>query len=168
MTSLGTRSVRLLALGCALVLPGVLAPACSGNPAAGLCRDVCACEGCSESEEEACLEAADEAQADAEKEGCTEELDAYATCLEDAFKCDDDNAVFTESCDAESEDLVDCGVSPPATGNVCDRAAEACGVEPGEGGDVECTGVVVCQAQCIVDFDCDLMSTGLTNCISGC
>ena len=105
MTSLGARPVRLFIFGGALVFPALVVPACSGNPLAGLCRDVCDCAGCSDSEEERCVEAADESQADAEKEGCTEELDAYATCLKDAFKCDDRDAVFTESCETESEDL---------------------------------------------------------------
>jgi hypothetical protein len=168
MASLTLRRARSIALGCAIALPALLAPACSGNPAAGLCRDVCNCEGCSNSEEEDCIEAADEAQADAEDEGCTEEFDAYVECREDGFKCDGDSATFTESCERESADLADCGVSPPTAGNVCDQAAQACGADEGGGGQVECTGVVVCQAQCIVDFDCDLNSTELTNCISGC
>ena len=151
-----------------MVLPALLAPACSGNPAAGLCRDVCDCEGCSNSEEEACIEAADEALSDAEREGCTEELDAYVDCLEDAFKCDDDNAVFTEDCSDEVEDLSDCGVSALSTGNVCDQAAEACGVSEGEGEPVDCTGTIACQAQCIVDFDCDLTGEAISNCITNC
>ena len=56
-------------------------------------------------------------------------------------------------------------------GNVCDDAADACGVE-GEGeGEGECTGDAECVAQCIVDTDCDLTSekyqTCATDCVSG-
>jgi hypothetical protein len=145
-----------------------MAPACSGNGTASLCRDVCDCEGCSEREEEECIEAADEATDDAEKEGCGEEFDAYVDCLDESFKCDDDNAVFTTDCANEVEDLSDCGGSPPIVGNLCDRAAEICGaVGEGEG---ECSGAAECASQCIVDQNsCDFTANqSLAGCIQGC
>lgn len=150
-----------------VTLAVLVAPACSSNPARGLCRDVCGCEGCSNSEEETCFEAADEAQQQAESEGCTEELDAYVDCRKDAFKCTDGRAQFTEDCGPEANDLIECGGVPPAS-DACRAAAQICGVQ-GEG-EGECTGASQCAAQCIVTANsCDFANDpDLTDCLTSC
>ena len=154
-----------------MALAPLVAPACSGNPAASLCRDVCSCQGCSNSEEEQCIEAADEAKEDAEREGCTEEFDSYVGCLEDAFKCDDERAVFTENCSSEAEDWSESGAPVTGVGNVCDQAAAICNAQGGGEGELpECTGDVECISQCIVDAaSCDFNDNpALNDCVGDC
>jgi len=162
--------VRLVTLGSALGLAALVSPACSGNPAAGLCHDVCDCQGCSKTEEEDCVDAADKAQQDAADEGCSEELDTYVTCLEDAFKCDDGDAVFTEDCASEAQDLADCGGTVPGVGDPCERAAAICGAEPGQTDQGQCTGQAACAAQCIIDANsCDFSNNqALVDCLTSC
>ena len=161
------RPLRIAITLGAVALGASLAPACSNNPARGLCRDVCSCEECSNSEEEECLATADDAQEQAEAAGCTEELDTYVDCRKDAFKCDDGRAQFTEDCGPEANDLIDCGAAPPAT-NPCDAAAQLCG--GGSQGGVQCSGQARCAAQCIVTLNsCDITNEpGLTECLNDC
>ena len=56
-------------------------------------------------------------------------------------------------------------------GNVCDDAADVCGVgdAEGEGEEAECEGPTECAAQCIVDADsCDFTDPDLAQCVTDC
>jgi hypothetical protein len=58
-------------------------------------------------------------------------------------------------------------------GDVCEDAAEICGVDDAgdaaDEADVECSGAAECQSECIVDADsCDTTDADLLSCITDC
>ncbi len=160
---------RYAMLAWALPVAALSMGACNSNPAAGLCNDYCGCEECSDSEEDTCEKQADEAFEKAKSEGCEEPFEAYADCLSDGFECNDDRARYTETCAAEQDALTECaGAVIAIGGNVCSLAATICGALGGTEG-AQCSGPVVCAAQCIVDANsCDVTDPDLANCITSC
>ena len=153
-----------------LAVPPLSFVACGGG-LDGLCSDVCNCEGCSDKEEQECEDNAAKVTEQAADKGCEDELDALVECMENAFKCDNENAQFTDDCADENEDLAKCGIPGVTLGNLCERAAEICGGGGGDGEQVECSGQVECVARCIVDNNsCDVGApdSPLQSCINNC
>ena len=155
-------------------VPTLTLVACGGG-LAGLCSDVCSCQTCSDQEEAECEENADKAEEIAANSGCEDQLDAFVECQEAAFKCDDENAVFTEDCEKEVAALNKCdekilGQSIIASVDICVRAAEICngGAPPPEPPPPqECTGLTECVSQCIIDFN-SCTSDEVGNCAVNC
>jgi hypothetical protein len=141
-----------------------------GSSASSLCSDVCDCEGCSEAEQEDCVDEIEDAEKRAEDAGCEQQFDELVDCMDDQLECRD-GQVDADGCESETEDLAECSdfeVTGPA-GSVCDRAVALCGGadEPEE---FECSGSAQCVSQCIVAAgSCDIeQNVGLQQCVSDC
>ncbi len=141
-----------------LLLAGGAYTACGGPSPRALCEDACDCIGCSNSELEECVEELEEEQERAGEEGCADEYDAYLDCL-GGFECRGDDIEVPDECEELEDDLDDaCGRSSTVIGGgACQLAADkvaACQGLPSEPGQVECSGVVECVSQCVLDVDC--------------
>jgi hypothetical protein len=79
---------------------------CSGF--SSFCADAMDCEGGNDADTEACEIELDAAEEKAAIENCTEEFDAYFTCVEENSDCEDDNWTSDDKCEDEAEDLGDC------------------------------------------------------------
>lgn len=81
----------------ALLLIGPLASAGCGSQASQLCDLACECEHCNDYEEDLnCVQL--QAQQDiAEAYECSEEWEAWASCVEEKAECDEDEARFSTS-----------------------------------------------------------------------
>jgi hypothetical protein len=144
-----------------------------GTSAAGLCGDVCECTGCSEREEEECVDDVEDQQKAAADEGCEDQYDALLSCYGDQLECRD-SELDVDGCDSEEEELSKCagGGVGGIGGSRCDRAAAICAAEAGVengGSGGECSGATACVADCIVESNsCDTTDEGLIGCISDC
>jgi hypothetical protein len=150
----------------------VAALAGCGSSSAGICSDVCDCMGCSDKEEEDCVDSLDDAEKAAADEGCEDAYDDYVACFSDELECRDE-VVAADGCDAEAEALAECadGSFGGFGVDVCQRAYEICGVDGGGSAEVECSGTTECAARCIVDANsCEATSADspLTMCINDC
>lgn len=85
-----------------LTLSLALAAAGCGTSAASLCADQCECEGCSETEEQECVDGVEDAEKKADDEGCSDQYGEIVSCLADQFECIDGRS-DADGCDAEGE-----------------------------------------------------------------
>lgn len=95
------RGTILLTLGLALGAAGC------GPSATSLCSDQCDCEGCSEEEEADCVDDVEDAQKDAEDQGCGDQFSDYLSCYSDQFECRD-SKVDADGCNSEGKSLNNC------------------------------------------------------------
>jgi hypothetical protein len=152
------------------VIAGAVAVVGCGSSASSLCSELCDCEGCSEAEQEDCVDEIEDSEKRAADAGCEQQFDELVDCLDDQLECRD-GGIDADGCEPEAEDLAECSdfeVTGPA-GSVCDRAVDICGAveEPQE---FECTGAVQCVSQCIVAANsCDIQQdSALAQCLSDC
>src|SRR6187399_1481503 len=91
-----------------VLIIGLLGCKNAGLATASICDQACACEPCTNNDQEACEDAASDARRRARDLGCTSEFNAYLSCAEDHISCRDKNAV-TKECSAEFTALSLCG-----------------------------------------------------------
>lgn len=141
----------------ALAVASVSLPGCrigSGS----FCNQVCDCTGCSEGEEEDCIDDFEDGAKLAEGEGCSDQFDDLVSCSADELECSDGVASF-DGCEVEAEALSDCTDAPISVGGTSCEAAnrrivarfEACGLDVGETNESEqpeCTAQVAEQTAC--------------------
>ena len=84
--------------------------------------------------------------------GCSADLNGLDACL-DGMTCNSGN--IEHNCgplQVQLDQCVDDAVNPPID-TVCDAAADICGGgSEGEGEQVDCSGLVLCVSQCILQF----------------
>lgn len=93
-------------LGFAAVALWGLAPGC-GPSASSLCNKICDCVGCSSKEFDDCVDDIEDAQREADREGCGGEYNALLSCGNDEFRCDGDEYDL-DGCGPETKDYVKC------------------------------------------------------------
>ena len=93
-------------LGVAAVALWGLAPGC-GPSASSLCNKICDCVGCSDSEFDDCVDDAEDAQDEANKENCGGEYNGLLSCANDEFRCDGDSYDL-DGCSNETEEWIEC------------------------------------------------------------
>jgi hypothetical protein len=98
------RTGRLLLLS--YVLAAVMCAACGGY--GSYCDEVMNCMGGNDADLEACEINLDASEEVASIENCSEEFDAWFTCLEEESECRDENWTAEERCDDENEKLQGC------------------------------------------------------------
>ena len=156
----------------ALLLLASSSLGCGGTSASAICSDVCECTGCSEREEEDCVDSIEDVEKAAADEGCEDAWDEYVSCASDELECRD-GVARSDGCDSEAEALAECTDGASFGGgfgvSVCERAIAICGGNPEDNDQVECTGATVCVANCIVDANsCDTTDERVTSCLSDC
>jgi hypothetical protein len=148
-----------------VLLLGVLSPAC--RPSAGsYCNKVCDCRVCEETERLDCVDSVNNARQESEDKQCSEQFNAYFSCINSATTCVS-NKVQATGCEAEADALSKCGGPVVLGGNACDQFASvveskftSCGIEiPPDGGETaECTDELARQSKCFLpcyqDMDC--------------
>jgi len=164
-------------LGLATVV--VLSASGCGTSASSLCRDICDCQGCSEVQEQDCVDDIEDVEKNAEDEGCADQADELLSCYGDQLECREGN-VDADGCDAENDALNNCigGRSSPSPrpgrgvgGSLCDAAADICSAGEGSSGEdeFECSGSAECVSRCVVDADsCDFNDEDLASCVNDC
>ncbi|KYF69211.1 hypothetical protein BE11_10105 [Sorangium cellulosum] len=84
-----------------------LLPGC-GSSISNLCEDRCDCTGdCSPDDEDDCIDNLEDAESEAEAQGCEEQFDAAISCVEDEFACRGGD-VDVDGCRQEVENLGSC------------------------------------------------------------
>lgn len=108
-----------------LALP--VLPGC-GTSAKSLCGDVCDCVGCSENEEEDCVDAIEDQQQEAEAEGCGDQVDALVDCYGSELECRDGDELDVDGCDSEEDAVSECtgGFAGIGVGDPCSRLKSCC------------------------------------------
>jgi hypothetical protein len=121
------RHRTLIALFPALLLALPVLAGC-GSSASSICRDVCECVGCSESEEEDCVDAVEDQQQEAEAEGCGDQVDALIDCYGSELECREGDDLDVDGCDFEEEAVSDCtgGTVGIGVGDPCSRVKSCC------------------------------------------
>ena len=95
------KATILLALSLALAATGC------GTSASSLCADQCECEGCSETEEQECVDDVEDAEKQADDEGCSDQYSEFVSCYADQFECIE-GEVDADGCNAEAEAYSKC------------------------------------------------------------
>lgn len=144
-------------LGVAAVSLWGLAPGC-GPSIGSYCNKLCDCFGCSDSEHDECIDAAEDAKKAADEAGCGSEFNDALGCTNDEFTCDDGEADL-DGCESEGEALLKCtsgsGINPGGL-DPCEKYLqtfearyEECGVDSPAGEIGECTDEIAAQAACL-------------------
>ena len=113
-----------------------------GSSVNSLCNEVCDCVGCSEVEEQDCVDEGEDAQKTAEDEGCSDQLDEVYGCYGDQLECRE-SELDLDGCDSEEEALSECMGNrsvggPVGSVNACGQIKACCVAqsEQVEGADV--------------------------------
>ena len=85
---------------------GIAGVGCGGS-IAGLCEEMCDCEGCSDEELDECIDELEDMEHAAEREGCEDQFDTALSCFSDEAECHGDD-FDADGCEPELEDLDDC------------------------------------------------------------
>lgn len=111
----------------ATLLALALLPGC-GSSAQSVCSDVCECVGCSENEEQDCVDAVEDQQQEAEAEGCGDQVSALVDCYGSELECRDGDVIDVDGCDSEEEAVSDCsgGLGGLGVGDPCTRLKACC------------------------------------------
>lgn len=121
------RSFRWVLAAAAPFVVWMMAPGCVPS-SASYCMKVCACAGCDEADEEACVTALKTSQTNAVTRGCGAQYDAYLSCVDSIASCSGTTSATT--CSAERAALESCaGVvtfGSPCV-NVCIVRSNRCG-----------------------------------------
>lgn len=99
----------------ALVLFGLSVTAMSCSSATSMCNLICDCEHCNDQEKVEACNQFETGQDVASAYDCSDQWEAYATCVEERGTCDEKEARFStrndmgdDKCQNESDDLNDC------------------------------------------------------------
>jgi hypothetical protein len=149
----------LLAGGCVVLVVSVSFTGC-GTSASSLCDAYCDCEGCSDRDLDDCIDDVEDAERDAEREGCEDEFDDYADCIDGELECRNGH-VDADGCENEAEDLSDCMSDTRSGGGVqfgdpCQRVyqkLESCGFQT-QGDQQSCPAGAGPCIDCLVDRSC--------------
>lgn len=79
-----------------------------GYDAEDLCDDGCDCEGCSDFEYDECVDRIEDAEREADYQGCLDQHDDLMACLNDEFRCTGDGRVDIDGCNPEWERYGNC------------------------------------------------------------
>lgn len=94
-------ALRFLALALTIAQFG-----CGSSPSS-ICSEVCDCEGCSDSELDDCVDNLEDAEKQADDEGCSDQYGDFAACFADQLECRDGD-IDADGCNSEAELLEDC------------------------------------------------------------
>src|SRR5690242_7249809 len=84
-----------------------LGPAGCGPSSGSLCNKVCDCTGCSEVEQDDCVDTLDDARKAASKKGCGDKYDDYLSCIDGELTCVEDH-LDADGCELEAEEVGEC------------------------------------------------------------
>ena len=97
--------------GVVLLAAGAEAVGC-GTSAGSICDEVCDCQGCSDADYDDCIDEIEDAEGDAEDEGCEDEFDTYLDCLDEELACRDNDQIDADGCEDEGKELAECMGTP--------------------------------------------------------
>ena len=149
------------------------ATGCGGVSVSSLCKDICACQGCTTNDLESCETEGETAADQADTAGCGSQFEDLIDCSSTHVTCKSNRARF-EGCEAEQTALLKSSSAIGGLGKTdCERAADSvsakftgCGgtVTPtssSSGSPAECTDqlgtISLCQAACLEAADCSLL-----------
>jgi hypothetical protein len=160
---LGTSLLGLLLVGAAPLLHA----GCNSTPSSSeICDKACACqEGCKNNQKAECVSEVDEEKQKADQAGCSSEFDDFLDCA-NGLSCKNRELDAEGECGATENALEACikGGNGVPVKNTCDLAVdriEKCAKSQSSGsgtGMTDCTGVVECQAECILAASCGALT----------
>ena len=96
------------------LLSWVVAPLFLGGAVSGcgysvssLADDICECEGCSDNRYDEVLDFYEDAEREAENEGCEDQFDDYLSCAGEELECHESEAHF-DGCGSEERSFFNC------------------------------------------------------------
>ena len=106
-----------------LVLAAAAALSSCGSSATSICADLCDCSGCSDEQQDECVDTIEDAIDVAEDEGCGDQVDDLLDCYGSELECRD-GQVDLDGCQSEAEavnkciggDVVSSGSGNPGSG----------------------------------------------------
>lgn len=157
------KSFKTVVLGAGLSALAVLAAGC-GSQASTLCSLECDCEHCNDYEADVRCRSLETQQEIADTYECADQWSAWATCVEERGRCDEEEANFTTSAAGSCSGTEPIGASC-ATDNDCGGFGASCAagmcvqrVCEGDGNscqnDSDCPGDNVCRDQQIALGEC--------------
>jgi hypothetical protein len=142
-----------------------LAQGC-GPSIGSFCNKVCDCMGCSDSEQDDCVDSLEDTRKAAEDEGCGSEFNDYLSCSSSELECEDDVAI-ADGCDSEAQKLAECTKGAVIGGNPVEAyCAKVCDCQGCPDGELQtCVDSVAGLEQEAQDLGCEGELDALLGCL---
>ena len=155
------RRPRLFALALCLASIGgiaALASGCGGPTSTSVCEKVCACQKCTQVQQDQCVTDADSAQKDLTAAGCSTEYDDYLSCADQHLACKG-TTPDASSCISQALAIFSCAAKSTVQSS-CSKASAhvaTCLKVTGSSSPSLCLGPSVCQAALTNAASCEVL-----------